>query len=186
MKNKVYFAAAGGRIKIGTTTKKVTDRITAINSHLAKPLRVIGFIEGGNPVERAIHKHLRQWKLKGEWFQDCPEVRKEIDRIIVQGPRAIGFEGNKTLYNERSKARLPAGKPQSIGIFARMIWGERALVQLMAFTGEDPAIITGWLDGSIDAPRLVRYAFASVVMQYIGEDGAPSFIEGDESPGAVA
>lgn len=186
MKNKVYFAAAGGRIKISTTTKKVTQRVTAINSHLVKPLQVIGFIEGGHPVERAVHKHMRRWRLKGEWFQDCPEIRKEIDRIIVQGPRAVGHDGEKVVTNERSRARLPAGKPQSIGVFARMIWGERALVQLMAFTGEDPAVITSWLDGSVDPPRLVRYAFASVVMQHISEDGAPSFIEGDDSPGAVA
>ena len=185
MKNKIYFAAAAGRIKIGTTTKRVSERITAINSHLAKPLQIIGFIEGGIPLERAIHKHLRKWKLKGEWFQDCVEVRKEVDRIIVQGPRAIGFTGEKAYTRDRSRDRLPAGKPQSIGKFARLIWGERALVQLMAFTGEDPAVITGWLDGSVDPPRLIRYAFASVVMQHISEDGSPSFIVGDESPGAV-
>lgn len=185
MKNKIYFAGAAGRIKIGTTTKKVTERITAINSHLSKPLEVIGFIEGGNPLEHAIHKHLQQYRIKGEWFRDCAELRKEIDRLIVQGPRAIGFEGEKVLRSERSKGRLPAGKPQSLGVFARLIWGERALVQLMAFTREDPSIITGWLDGSVDAPVLVRYAFSAVVMQYVGEEGAPSFIEGDESPGAV-
>jgi Meiotically up-regulated gene 113 len=185
VKNKIYFAAAGGRVKIGTTTKKVTERITSINSHLAKPLQVIGFIDGGHPLEHAIHKYCARWRIRGEWFHDCPEIRKEIDRIIAVGPRAIGFTGEIVLYSERSKGRLPAGKPQSIGIMARLIWGERALVQLMAFTGYDPAVITSWLDGSVDCPRLVRYAFSAVVLQYISENGPPSFIEGDDAAGAV-
>jgi hypothetical protein len=186
MKDRVYFAAAAGRIKIGTTTKQVSERVTAINSHLAKPLKTIGFIDGGVPLERAIHKYLDRFRIKFEWFRDCEELRKEIDRIIALGPKAIGFKGEKIKSNERSKSRLPAGKPQSIGVLARLIWGDRALVQLMAFTGEDPAMITSWLDGSVDAPRLIRYAFSALVLQYVSEDGAPSFIEGDESPGAVA
>lgn len=175
MKDRVYFAAAAGRIKIGTTTKQVSERVTAINSYLAKPLKTIGFIDGGVPLERAIHKHLDRYRIRFEWFKDCEEIRKEIDRIIAIGPSAIGFSG----ATKRVEAirRMPAGNKRSFGRLARVIWGERALVQLMAFTGQPPVVITKWLDGSEDAPPLIRYAFSAVVMQFIGEDEAPDFLE---------
>lgn len=175
MKDRVYFAAAAGRIKIGTTTKQVTERVTAINSHLAKPLKIIGFIDGGVPLERAIHKHLARYRIRFEWFRDCEEIRKEIDRIIAIGPSAIGF--SRAITREQPIRRMPVGNKRSFGRLARVIWGERALVQLMALTGETPIAITKWLDGSEDAPRLIRYAFSAVVMQSIGEDEAPDFLD---------
>jgi hypothetical protein len=178
MKDRIYFAAAGGRIKIGTTTKRVSDRVTAINHHLSKPLKVIGFIAGGVPLERAVHKHLDQYRLKGEWFRDCEDLRKEIDRIIAIGPAAIGFKGRAR--RPEAIRRIPPGNKRSIGRLARVIWGERALVQLMTFTGAPPVEITKWLDGSADMPRLIRYAFSAVVMQYIGDDDPPDFLEDDE------
>jgi hypothetical protein len=173
MKHRVYFAAAAGRIKIGTTVKEVGERITAINSHLVDRLKIIGFIDGGSPLERAIHKHLSRWRLNGEWFKDCEAVRMVIDRLLADGAEAIGYEGE--IFPERKQQNSTPGDSVSLGRLARLIWPNDAVMQLRAFTGADENDVAGWLDGSIDPPRLVRYAFATVVMRFTA-GGAENFV----------
>lgn len=177
LKDKVYFAAGAGRIKIGTTTGKVTDRITAINAHLARPLKIIGFVAGGLPLERAVQKHLKAWHLKGEWFRDGIEIRTIIDRIIAMGPRAIGYEGDCSPVPEPDlRPSLGKTNPKAVGGLARLMWGAEAEKELAAFAGADEATAATWLDDKTNMPRLVRYAFASLAMAFavIGEP-PPSF-----------
>jgi Meiotically up-regulated gene 113 len=78
----IYFAASGGRIKIGVS-QNVTRRLAYINTHLEEPLTLIGTISGGSKVENGIQAHFKQHRLKGEWFKDCEEVRQSIKNFIL-------------------------------------------------------------------------------------------------------
>jgi hypothetical protein len=74
----VYFLSAPGRIKVGFT-RKFGRRFNDLNSPNAGQLALIGWLYGDTRVERAIHISLEQYRIKGEWFEDCAEVRSIID-----------------------------------------------------------------------------------------------------------
>lgn len=60
----------GGPIKIGVA-KDVATRLSAIQSCCPYPLSVLYIIKnGGQDVERRLHRNLRHFRVHGEWFQD--------------------------------------------------------------------------------------------------------------------
>lgn len=86
----VYFIECVGRIKIGYSTD-LKGRMVALATGAPDALTLIAAIDGTVQVERAIHRHLDEYRIKGEWFADCPAVRATIERLVAEGPGAIGF-----------------------------------------------------------------------------------------------
>lgn len=86
----VYFISVPGRVKVGFTTRP-DSRIREIARHTEQAPMLIGTIAGSIPLERAIHARLSSYRIRGEWFDDCDDVRSVIARLLHDGPSAIGF-----------------------------------------------------------------------------------------------
>lgn len=71
--NVVYFARIGNAVKIGTT-----GNISLRLSNLGQP-ELLGCMAGGFAEERRTHKRFTRFRLHGEWFADCPEIRAFIN-----------------------------------------------------------------------------------------------------------
>lgn len=86
----VYFVECAGRIKIGFSND-VAARLRQLSTGAPGKLNLIATIEGPHRLERAIHRHLKAHRVKGEWFEDRPEVRTVIAELVASGATAIGF-----------------------------------------------------------------------------------------------
>lgn len=166
----IYFASSGGRIKVGTS-ENVPRRLAYINTHLEQPLTLIGTVSGGRVVERAILLHLQDHRLNGEWFKDCDEVRRKIRNFILAdkniGPEARAAQTPKPYKPE------PRTKEQYCAMFARLvrlIWPNDPLRELSKFSEFPEAQCLKWLNGEEVPPRLVRMAFATVVVEFAMKD----------------
>lgn len=74
---KVYFVAAPGRIKIGFTISP-ESRLDKLRQVDMEELTMLGIVDGTRRLERHLHRKLAPFRLKGEWFLDCPDVRSAI------------------------------------------------------------------------------------------------------------
>jgi hypothetical protein len=75
---RVYSLAGAGLIKIGVTTN-VVSRIRSIRNSSPVPLELLGVIPGNNFTESGLHERYANQRRHGEWFDDTPELRTEID-----------------------------------------------------------------------------------------------------------
>jgi hypothetical protein len=74
----VYFAAVGGRIKIGWS-KKVGTRIAQLQTGNAEPIELLGVLPGGRFHERRLHQQFAAARLSGEWFAATPDLLAFIE-----------------------------------------------------------------------------------------------------------
>lgn len=88
--SRVYFIQGGNAIKIGFSAD-LDGRIRSLNVGSPVVLTLIGSVEAGVSFERALHHKLKQYRIKGEWFSDVPEVRTIIDVVLMHGVSAIGY-----------------------------------------------------------------------------------------------
>lgn len=79
----VYFMTSGSRIKIGVTTD-LPARHAALRRNLPDDLSVIAIVPGSFALEKSLHQDLHAFRLKGEWFRDCAEVRGAIDLAVAR------------------------------------------------------------------------------------------------------
>jgi hypothetical protein len=84
---KVYFVSAPGRIKIGFT-RMPEKRLKALRRADMEELTVIAIMDGKRALESKLHGLLKDYRLRGEWFVDCPEVRMVIDEAVA-GKHAV-------------------------------------------------------------------------------------------------
>lgn len=82
MTGKVYFISAPGRIKIGFTLQP-EKRFNQLKCCDMESLTVIAVRSGSRLVERALHEAAKSFRLRGEWFADCPEVRSIMDEFVA-------------------------------------------------------------------------------------------------------
>jgi hypothetical protein len=75
----VYFiqGESGGPIKIGYA-KDVSRRIAEIQTGFPDNLICLTFFPGNIPMEQLIHKDLKQYWLRGEWYKPDPFVLKKM------------------------------------------------------------------------------------------------------------
>jgi hypothetical protein len=162
----IYFAAAtDGRIKIGVTDRDPAQRLKELSGSLPRPLDLLGVVEGDHRFERAIHSHLAEYCIVGEWFHDCEAVRRSVRNLVLGGPAAIRFVAALSEHHRERKARrLPQIDGPELDLFARgarLAFGEDAADEL-AYIGEvDIAVAQTWLDGKTIPPRAVRYALVA-------------------------
>jgi hypothetical protein len=79
---KVYFVSAPGRIKIGFT-RFPERRLVALRRADMENLTVIDIIDGERALEKRLHDLLSVHRLRGEWFNDCHEVRGVIEDAVA-------------------------------------------------------------------------------------------------------
>lgn len=169
MGQQIYFLLLGGRIKIGTA-KRVQGRVRAIETHTPDPVTLLGVIDGGYPLERAIHEHLRAYRVHREWFRNCREVREAIADILKRGASAIGFCGD--VFKRASAVSIPPFEPDEgryltlaelVGFILRVV----PQFSLAGLTDASEEQAAAWLQDDDSVPKLVRFAVAWAMVQCI-------------------
>lgn len=89
--HRVYFMKCRDRIKIGTSLDP-DDRLRTLQTGSAYPIVLLGTIPGSFKTENAVHRALSPWRLDGEWFSNCPPVRRFIAATLADGSPARAFE----------------------------------------------------------------------------------------------
>lgn len=64
-------------LKIGWT-KNVNQRMTQLQGQSPAELVMLKVIPATERVERDLHRAFRAKRIRGEWFEDCPEIRAEF------------------------------------------------------------------------------------------------------------
>lgn len=79
----VYFAVCPvlGRIKVGVSND-VSARLLALAAEVKQDLLLIAAVPGNRQDEMRAHAALAEWRIAGEWFKDCPEIRAAIHKQI--------------------------------------------------------------------------------------------------------
>lgn len=87
----VYFLSdEHGSIKVGWS-RNLDIRLTQIRSTNGAGITVLGSAPGSQRQEKEIHRLLAEFRLHGEWFRDCEEVRRVIADLLKNGlPPATG------------------------------------------------------------------------------------------------
>lgn len=178
MKTQVYFAAAQGRIKIGSTSKPISERLKAISAHLAVPLDIIAVIDGDLAIEREVQKFLKPFHLSGEWFSDCPAARSVIENIILHAwPPVLAQDDHAVIpfACRRRRPRTPRDEVKKLRIrrLITLIWPDGPIKEFAAFTEQAEELCIKWADGEEKMPRLVALAFGARLIQFIMEDELP-------------
>lgn len=81
MNGKIYFVSAPGRIKIGYT-KKPEARLKQLRQADMEELTVIAITDGTMHIEHKLHDMVRPFCIRGEWFQDCQQVRAVMNDFL--------------------------------------------------------------------------------------------------------
>lgn len=78
----LYFIQSeyGGLIKIGRA-RDVAARLATLQTGCPEPLQVVGIIREGGRFEAQIHNHFHMLRVRGEWFDDAPDLLHFIDRM---------------------------------------------------------------------------------------------------------
>jgi hypothetical protein len=77
----VYFIASqSGPIKIGIAADP-NSRLSTLQTGHHERLGLLASCPGGQSQERAYHKQFAAHRLNGEWFERCPEIEAEIERL---------------------------------------------------------------------------------------------------------
>jgi hypothetical protein len=74
--SSVYFCASLDKVKVGHS-RNLSQRLAQLEQILPE-FEYLGSIEGTRADEKRIHRKLSHLCIKGEWFQDCDEVRNLI------------------------------------------------------------------------------------------------------------
>lgn len=83
----VYFiGTADGPVKIGMTCD-VRRRLKELRTERAERLAVLALVkDGGSFAEMRYHSRFAPYRLSGEWYQRCPEIEAEIERLTTSRP----------------------------------------------------------------------------------------------------
>ena len=139
MDSVVYFISAVGRIKVGTSTN-LEQRLTDIGSHIVEPITLIGTIVGGTDVESLLHRALSDYRVKNEWFADCPGTRRIIEAALAGSLPEEKQEEEPVIETIGSHARL-----YWLIDRARRRWGRNTCSNVAAYTGSPERTVRAWL-----------------------------------------
>lgn len=79
----VYFMASkDGPIKIGRALFP-EQRLKEVQLGYPYPLELLATTPGGAGAERSYHQRFAAHRLNGEWFERCPEILAEIERLSL-------------------------------------------------------------------------------------------------------
>jgi hypothetical protein len=69
-----------GPVKIGVSSN-VPERIKALEAYNPYPLKLLALLSGGYLLEEALHRRFAQWRIRGEWFAYCSEIRALVAAV---------------------------------------------------------------------------------------------------------
>lgn len=81
-RNIVYFIKQdipNGMIKIGYTSRNVSNRLSSLQTGSPYNLIVLKTIDGDMNTEFELHKKFSKYRLSGEWFDCSPEIISYIE-----------------------------------------------------------------------------------------------------------
>lgn len=89
----VYFAEAGGMIKIGHS-RRLAKRMQVLRSSNPAGATLLGVIPGSASLEASVHSLFEDQRATGEWFADSPALRGYIAERCdpIEARRAITRE----------------------------------------------------------------------------------------------
>jgi hypothetical protein len=76
----VYFMCCRNAIKIGYA-RDVQKRLKAHQVSQPVPVGLMATTPGGVELEREYHRMFAKYRIRGEWFEDAPEILAEIARL---------------------------------------------------------------------------------------------------------
>ena len=76
----VEVAAEGRPVKIGLA-QNVKARMWNLRVSCPFPMNLLACVPINREIERAVHRHLEPFRIRGEWFTRTPEVDAVIDAI---------------------------------------------------------------------------------------------------------
>ena len=82
--NELYFVGNQNAIKIGFSSQ-VERRLRAFAIGNPGKIELLGSVRGSLEDEAALHEHLAQYRVCGEWFADCSAVRETIAKVVSYG-----------------------------------------------------------------------------------------------------
>lgn len=84
-RRSIYFIGGDeGPVKIGYSCNPKA-RLRQMQTGSPQVLRILAIDEDGSPeVERWYHERFAAYRQKGEWFERCPEILAEIERLSVE------------------------------------------------------------------------------------------------------
>jgi len=78
----VIRSISGGPIKIGFS-RDIGSRVREIESNHPYPLEILYVVRNvGTDFERHLHRRLKEYKIKGEWFIYNSTVKRKIEKLI--------------------------------------------------------------------------------------------------------
>ena len=78
----VYAVRVQEFIKIGFTGRGTDQRMKEMQTGNPYVLELIGCADGSMEAETAIHRLLKPYNVRGEWFTDHPDVLDVVDKIV--------------------------------------------------------------------------------------------------------
>ena len=112
----VYFAKRQGYVKIGQTGNNPEERITTLDSNHTVSSILLHVIQTNDrkKLERRLHNHFTNVRVRGEWFkltEEDIEVVKEIDEINYH----LAEENEDGLREDKIKRHLTKGNENRLG-----------------------------------------------------------------------
>jgi hypothetical protein len=126
-------------------------RLAALRTGAGAPVELIGSIQGDGEIERALHKKLRQFRIDGEWYRDCAEVRAAIQNSLNNFPEAASTRNRRS----RGKTKFSA--------VAKLIWPIRAAERMAEIAYVDARTAARWLSGEFEPPGIVLAAILTEI-----------------------
>jgi hypothetical protein len=82
----IYFIkeAGGEYIKVGWAANPF-HRMAQLQTSNPRALELIGYVVADMPKEKRLHEELTPYRVTGEWYRDCAEIRERIDRLLKGG-----------------------------------------------------------------------------------------------------
>lgn len=71
----IYFVMCGSRVKIGHTTKHISDRIRQLQTGNHEELQLLMTLPGTKQDEAALHVEFAELRIRGEWFRYGKPIR---------------------------------------------------------------------------------------------------------------
>jgi hypothetical protein len=78
----IYFIQSLNTVKVGYTSHDVKTRYNAIKTSNPHGMVLIGTMKGSRYIESEIHNLLEPFRVSGEWFKLCDEVKCLIDELL--------------------------------------------------------------------------------------------------------
>lgn len=79
----MYFAiqSTGRKMKIGHS-QNVKRRLSSLQCGSAAHLKILGYIEGDESTEKALHEMFKHRHDRGEWFHYDKYIKEEVMKIL--------------------------------------------------------------------------------------------------------